>query len=87
MAAFDTYAVCPNEHVVGLAPFGDLFHVHVSVCPECGVPKPRYASGLWKHDSRGWEIVTMRWVRTGGWLKSRVGYWENEAGDRRYTAA
>jgi len=55
MSAWDNFWVCPCGNTMR-APFGDVFHIHVSVCPRCGGSK--YAG----------EVVTGRWVRTG-WFK------------------
>jgi hypothetical protein len=42
-----TYGVCPCGYKQ-YAPFGDTFHIHLEVCPNCGTSK--YA----------WAIKTMR---------------------------
>jgi hypothetical protein len=48
---WDKYAECPDCHRRFKLPFGDLFHLHFSVCPECGTAK-----------TSRWRVMTMRWV-------------------------
>lgn len=45
---FKQRAVCGNGHVLDEVPFGDLFHYHAEVCPECGDPKAN------------WRVMTLR---------------------------
>lgn len=50
-------------------PFGDLFHVHCDVCPECGAKKSTF------------RIKTMRWVFASKWwnpLTWNDGFWETK---------
>jgi Zn ribbon nucleic-acid-binding protein len=51
---WDSYAICPGCDAKFRAPFGNEFHVHFSVCPECG------------HVKGGWQIRTMRPVSRWG---------------------
>lgn len=46
------------------APFGDIFHVHQTVCPRCGQSKP---DELWRTDT--WEIRTVKWVSRSVWWR------------------
>ncbi len=49
---WNRYAICPCgwKHK---APFGDAFHVHIEVCPKCGVHK------------REWRVKTGRYTKDG----------------------
>lgn len=60
--AWDTYGVCPCGYRMW-APFGELFHIHRVVCPDCGRPK------------REWFLKVCRWVYPSRWWKFD-GYWE-----------
>ncbi len=56
MSEWDKYGKCPcGFHTK--APFGDLFHVHIKVCPECG------------EDKSQWDVVTARRVSTRNFWK------------------
>ena len=65
---WEKYAVCKcgwRERV----PFGDLFHLHVEVCPRCGIEKFEM------------EIETARWVHTVVWWNPKTwgtGNWETK---------
>lgn len=63
--SWEQRAVCGNGHVLGIVPFGKLFHIHEEVCPTCGEPKLRKQIGSWSFYN--WEIKTMRRVFTGTW--------------------
>ncbi len=86
-------ALCPcGFHTV--APHGDLFHVHLTCCPECGRSKPAFPK---LSNLNGWMVATMRsWIPTWTWWKFWTwgrGHWEcktmkdakchNESGPRR----
>lgn len=58
MSAFNTYGVCPCGWYAN-APFGNLFHIHREVCPQCGTSK------------RHWREVVGRPVNDGSWLRPR----------------
>jgi hypothetical protein len=50
------YGVCPCGYHRE-APFGNLFHIHVEVCPKCGTDKDE------------WDVKTGKSVATGTWWK------------------
>lgn len=56
--SYDVYGVCPCGWYKE-APFGDLFHIHRWVCPDCGRPKSE------------WRRVTGRVVNEGSWWSPR----------------
>lgn len=63
---FHQRAFCPCGSWSSEAPFGDLFHIHRSVCPQCGAPKSM------------WKVETVRWKSTAVWYKPWTwgsGYW------------
>ena len=45
-------------------PVDDLFHVHQSICPDCGNKKPQ-----WDSHSPYWTIKTVKWVSHSVWNK------------------
>lgn len=51
MNTWDVYGLCSCGYH-RRAPFGLLFHIHLTVCPNCGESKDK------------WEIVTAREVTT-----------------------
>lgn len=59
MGGYDDFAVCQCGWY-RRAPFGDMRHVHTTVCPVCG-------EGRWT-----WKVVTGRPVRIGGFWNGRV---------------
>ena len=74
-------AVCPKCDWSIYAPFGDVFHVHVSCCPECGYEKydGRACLSRLYRNIQEWRVRTMRWVSTAKLTKPstwRTGYWE-----------
>lgn len=83
MSEFEVRAFCPSCGFSCVAPFGDIFHVHREVCPNCGhyVHSPRWSTG------GGFEIQTVRWVNhpkfrwwnlfTWGF----IGHWEDNEGN------
>ena len=69
-------AVCPECGWSIYAPFGDIFHVHITCCPQCGCEK---YDGPWHRDLKYWETKTMRRVGTTKLMKPSTwgtGYWE-----------
>ena len=56
-------AICECGFVTE-CPFGDLFHVHITCCPDCGKSKEefRVAIARWKSDSKWWNPFT--WGKT-----------------------
>jgi len=72
-----TRAVCPKCGWHIYAPFGDVFHVHVSCCEDCGHRK-YYDSFRFTSDNV-WKIKTMRYVSTVNRWKPKTwgtGHWE-----------
>lgn len=55
MNEWKVYGVCPCGFKTE-APFSDLFHVHMDVCPECG------------EDKNNWSVVTGRMVKEKAYL-------------------
>lgn len=53
-AKWKTYAVC-NCGYRTYAPFGDLFHVHAKVCPDCGESKKKMEVRTSRFVNGGWE--------------------------------
>lgn len=72
--AFDKYGVCPGCGYFTNAPLGNLFHIHMEVCPRCGKSKG------------SWSVVTARPVRSGGFLRPKW-HLEDTDGTRLDTVA
>jgi hypothetical protein len=66
---FMTNAVCECGYRTR-APFGDLFHVHLSCCPLCGSDK-KYPT---------WRVKTERYISTSRLFRPSTwgtGYWQS----------
>ena len=75
-----TRAICPKCGWHVYAPFGSVFHVHTSCCPECGYEKydGHRLSRLYR-TAQEWEVKTMRWVTAAKLMKPSTwgtGNWE-----------
>lgn len=60
MEEWKKYGVCSCGYKA-IAPFGDLFHIHLDVCPNCGEDKYR------------WDVVTGKHT----WIKNEHRKWFN----------
>ena len=49
-----TYALCADGHVVERVGVADLFHVHSTVCPECGGSRDGFRLAVGRYVSQGW---------------------------------
>lgn len=71
-------AICPKCGWHVYAPFGDVFHVHIDCCPDCGHHK--YDS--WRRDGdKVWRVKTMRYVSDAKMWKPKTwgtGHWETK---------
>ena len=54
MSGWDYYALCPSGHVVDRVAFGDMFHVHARLCPECAAPKSAFQMVIGRYVREGW---------------------------------
>lgn len=57
-------AVCPGCGWHTYAPFGDVFHVPVACCPNCGQRKVTFREALFLGREKEWKVGPARWVST-----------------------
>ena len=72
MSNFETRAFCPCGWNAR-APFGDKFHIHKEVCPDCGEEKKR------------WMVKTVKFVPTANFWKYSTwgtGYFVDKEGNK-----
>lgn len=56
---WDIYGLCECGFYQR-APFGELFHIHMTICPSCG------------RDKYSWSLVIGRPVRQGGFFRGKT---------------
>ena len=58
---FDIYFDCPCGEFSCKPAFGDVFHWHHEVCPECGTPKEKFKKVIKRYVPKQKVIIESHW--------------------------